>query len=111
MQSWIKINSGLVKMYEKEVRCSSLFHLFPPQLWTTITKILTHFYFNLQMLAKFPVIQHVLFGSLLEFKPVKPGSFVQPARLGMLPPRRIPTATLAGAGDAQTVTALPNSPT
>ncbi|OAD60177.1 Serine/threonine-protein phosphatase 2A activator, partial [Eufriesea mexicana] len=40
VSSWVKVNSGLIKMYKAEV------------------------------LAKFPVIQHVLFGSLLSIKPV-----------------------------------------
>ncbi|XP_015434276.1 PREDICTED: serine/threonine-protein phosphatase 2A activator-like isoform X2 [Dufourea novaeangliae] len=39
VSSWVKVNSGLIKMYKVEV------------------------------LAKFPVIQHVLFGSLLSIKP------------------------------------------
>lgn len=39
VSSWVKVNSGLIKMYKAEV------------------------------LAKFPVIQHVLFGSLLSIKP------------------------------------------
>ncbi len=42
--SWSKICSGLIKMYEKEV------------------------------LGKFPVIQHVLFGSIFTLTPVKPGT-------------------------------------
>ncbi|GAB0087300.1 Serine/threonine-protein phosphatase 2A activator [Sergentomyia squamirostris] len=53
VQSWSKINSGLVKMYQKEV------------------------------LSKFPVIQHVVFGSLMSFKPVKPGTMLSSVRLGM----------------------------
>ncbi|XP_055711585.1 serine/threonine-protein phosphatase 2A activator isoform X1 [Phlebotomus papatasi] len=56
VQSWSKINSGLVKMYQKEV------------------------------LAKFPVIQHVVFGSLMSFKPVKPGTVLSSVRLGFVPP-------------------------
>lgn len=56
VESWHKINAGLVKMYQKE------------------------------LLAKFPVIQHVLFGSLLEFKPVPVGTLLSVPRLGMLPP-------------------------
>lgn len=65
--SWTKINTGLVQMYRKEV------------------------------LAKFPVIQHVFFGSLMSFKQVKPGSVLSTPRLGhmaapshartMLPPK------------------------
>ncbi|XP_055837382.1 serine/threonine-protein phosphatase 2A activator [Episyrphus balteatus] len=54
--SWIKINSGLVKMYQKEI------------------------------LSKFPVIQHVYFGNLMIFKPVKPGTPLPNARLGVMPP-------------------------
>lgn len=40
----------------------------------------------------FPVIQHVLFGSILEFKKIAPGTILPTARLGMLPPRKVPTA-------------------
>lgn len=39
VSSWVKINQGLVKMYTKEV------------------------------LGKFPVVQHMLFGSLLSIQP------------------------------------------
>jgi serine/threonine-protein phosphatase 2A activator len=46
VSSWTKICSGLVKMYQKEV------------------------------LSKFPVIQHVLFGSIFTVNPHK--TFVQP---------------------------------
>lgn len=56
VESWIKINAGLVRMYQRE------------------------------LLAKFPVVQHVLFGSLMSFAPVKDGSQLSTARLGMLPP-------------------------
>lgn len=55
VQSWSKICTGLIKMYQKEV------------------------------LSKFPVIQHVLFGSILTLNPVKPGTRVPQARLGMGP--------------------------
>ncbi|KAH0563955.1 serine/threonine-protein phosphatase 2A activator-like isoform X2 [Cotesia glomerata] len=43
VSSWSKVNAGLIRMYKAEV------------------------------LAKFPVIQHVLFGSLLTTKPAPPG--------------------------------------
>nr|CAD7447434.1 unnamed protein product [Timema bartmani] len=55
--SWSKVNSGLIKMYKAEV------------------------------LAKFPLVQHVLFGSLLPFRPVErqqPG--VHCVRMSMTPP-------------------------
>lgn len=54
--SWTKICTGLIKMYQKEV------------------------------LSKFPVIQHVLFGSIFTLTPVKPGVRLPQARLGMAPP-------------------------
>lgn len=41
VQTWAKVNSGLIKMYKAEV------------------------------LAKFPVVQHVLFGSLLPIREAK----------------------------------------
>lgn len=53
--SWSKICSGLIKMYQKEV------------------------------LSKFPAIQHVLFGSILTLTPVKSGTRLPQARLGMGP--------------------------
>ncbi|ALC39244.1 Ptpa [Drosophila busckii] len=54
--SWVKINTGLVKMYQKEI------------------------------LAKFPVIQHVYFGELMSFEPVAPGTALSNARLGNVAP-------------------------
>ncbi|CAO1338823.1 unnamed protein product [Diamesa tonsa] len=54
--SWSKICSGLIKMYQKEV------------------------------LSKFPVIQHVLFGEIHKLTAVKPGTRLPQARLGMGPP-------------------------
>ena len=50
--SWSKINSGLVQMYRKEV------------------------------LSKFPVIQHVYFGSLMSFKQTAADSVLSTPRLG-----------------------------
>ena len=58
--SWSKICTGLIKMYQKEV------------------------------LSKFPVIQHVLFGSIFSLNPVKPGTRLPQARLGMPPPTHHP---------------------
>lgn len=62
--SWSKISTGLVQMYRKEV------------------------------LSKFPVIQHVFFGSLMSFKQTKAGTVLSTPRLGrpmpggaMMPPR------------------------
>lgn len=54
--TWSKICTGLIKMYQKEV------------------------------LAKFPVIQHVYFGSLFTLNLVKPGTPIPQCRLGMMPP-------------------------
>ncbi|XP_015607780.1 serine/threonine-protein phosphatase 2A activator [Cephus cinctus] len=57
VSSWIKVNSGLIKMYKAEV------------------------------LAKFPVIQHVLFGSLLSIKAAPIGTNLRATRLSHpLPP-------------------------
>jgi serine/threonine-protein phosphatase 2A activator len=53
--SWTKICTGLIKMYQKEV------------------------------LSKFPVIQHVLFGSIFTLEAVKPGTRLPQARLGIGP--------------------------
>lgn len=60
--SWSKVNAGLIKMYKAEV------------------------------LAKFPVIQHVLFGSLLPFKVAQEPQNVRPVRSGLMP--RPPTGFL-----------------
>ncbi|KAH8368949.1 hypothetical protein KR200_010405, partial [Drosophila serrata] len=54
--SWVKINAGLVKMYQKEI------------------------------LSKFPVIQHVYFGELMSFDSVPPGTTLSSARLGHVAP-------------------------
>ncbi|KAH8282211.1 hypothetical protein KR054_006140, partial [Drosophila jambulina] len=54
--SWVKINAGLVKMYQKEI------------------------------LSKFPVIQHVYFGELMSFDAVPPGTTLSAARLGHVAP-------------------------
>jgi serine/threonine-protein phosphatase 2A activator len=54
--SWSKICTGLIKMYQKEV------------------------------LSKFPVMQHLLFGSIFSLSPVKPGTRLAQPRLGMGPP-------------------------
>lgn len=87
VDSWIKINSGLVKMYQKEVRPQTNY-VFEMNKCSNF-----NFDFHFQLLAKFPVIQHVLFGSLLEFKKVAPGTLLPQCRLGMLPPRRMPTTS------------------
>lgn len=51
--SWSKICTGLIKMYQKEV------------------------------LSKYPVIQHVQFGSIFTLNPVQPGTRLPQARLGI----------------------------
>ncbi|CAL7946843.1 unnamed protein product [Xylocopa violacea] len=50
VSSWLRVNAGLIKMYRAEV------------------------------LAKFPVIQHVLFGSLLSIKPAPPPPVKNPSQ-------------------------------
>lgn len=72
VQSWVKINAGLVRMYQKEI------------------------------LSKFPVIQHVLFGSLLTLNPVKQGTMIPNVRLGFVAPQ--PPSFAKGAGDSNTST-------
>lgn len=59
--SWSKINQGLIKMYKAEILC------------------------------KFPVIQHVLFGSLMTFKTRPSGSIIRNARLSVTPPDPLKT--------------------
>ncbi|KAK9685171.1 Phosphotyrosyl phosphate activator (PTPA) protein [Popillia japonica] len=54
--SWSKINGGLIKMYKVEV------------------------------LGKFPVVQHIVFGSLLPIKPAEANSTLRKARMVMTPP-------------------------
>ncbi|KAK6619256.1 hypothetical protein RUM44_003638 [Polyplax serrata] len=54
--TWSKINQGLIKMYKAEV------------------------------LSKFPVIQHVLFGSLMTFKVRSSSSIIRNVRLSVTPP-------------------------
>lgn len=66
VQTWSKICTGLIKMYQKEV------------------------------LSKFPVIQHVLLGSIFTLNPVKPGTRLPQARLGMGPaPPHMPAPSTA----------------
>lgn len=72
VESWVKINHGLVKMYQKE------------------------------LLAKYPVIQHVMFGSLMEFRPMPIGTVVPGPRLGMPPPSRVPFAAAPTAASRKT---------
>ncbi|XP_035909962.1 serine/threonine-protein phosphatase 2A activator-like [Anopheles stephensi] len=57
---WSKICTGLIKMYQKEV------------------------------LSKFPVIQHVYFGSILTLKTIKLGTTLPNPRLGMVPRQHAP---------------------
>lgn len=73
VESWAKICAGLVKMYQKE------------------------------LLAKWPVIQHVLFGSLMELRAVPAGTMLAAApRLGMRAPAavRAPAPVAAAAAEA-----------
>ncbi|XP_044742493.1 serine/threonine-protein phosphatase 2A activator-like [Chrysoperla carnea] len=58
--SWSKVNGGLIKMYKVEV------------------------------LSKFPVVQHIYFGSLLPFKAIKNNPNVRSIRTSMAPPPPAP---------------------
>lgn len=51
--NWSKINGGLIKMYKAEV------------------------------LGKFPVVQHIVFGSLFSIKPARPNTTVPKPRLSV----------------------------
>lgn len=74
--SWSKINSGLVKMYQKEI------------------------------LSKFPIIQHVYFGSLMSYNSVKPGSTISSARLGFLQPKAVSETTKPTVGGKENIGAV-----
>lgn len=69
--SWAKISTGLIKMYQKEV------------------------------MSKFPVIQHVYFGSILTLNPVKPGKMLPSPRLGILPRANLATVVAPPKFDAE----------
>lgn len=55
----------------------------------------------------FPVVQHVLFGSILEFKKIAPGTILPTARLGMLPPPHRAQTVNAAAPIASTTAKQP----
>lgn len=61
VSTWSKVNNGLIKMYKAEVIIEKV------EKTLKIKIIYTLF----QVLAKFPVIQHVFFGSLLPLTPMK----------------------------------------
>lgn len=79
--TWTKINAGLVKMYQKEVRRFA----FSLRFFHSIISMSLS-YIRTQLLGKFPVVQHIVFGSLMQFKSVPPGKQLPSARLGMLAP-------------------------
>lgn len=55
--SWSKVNAGLIKMYEAEViDCQSVF-------------VVNYKYSLFEVLKKFTVTQHFVFGSLFRFEP------------------------------------------
>ncbi|XP_969405.2 serine/threonine-protein phosphatase 2A activator [Tribolium castaneum] len=56
VSSWTKINGGLIKMYKAEV------------------------------LSKFPVVQHIVFGSLFTLRPMEQSSGMMTAKTSMVPP-------------------------
>ncbi|KAH8403092.1 hypothetical protein KR222_004964, partial [Zaprionus bogoriensis] len=89
--TWVKINTGLVKMYQKEV-CLPLHQM---------QYNCTYLSLNLrQILSKFPVMQHVYFGELMSFDSVAAGTTLSNARLGVVAPppsKRICIATPAAA--------------
>lgn len=63
VQSWNKINEGLIKMYKKEVN-RTYFKFYE-------TSVINLHNLIIQVLGKFPIIQHVPFGNLFKFNPCK----------------------------------------
>ncbi|GJQ84146.1 putative PPIases [Trypoxylus dichotomus] len=67
--NWAKINGGLIKMYKVEV------------------------------LGKFPVVQHIVFGSLLPIKPAEANSSLRKARMTLTPPSSFHVAGISNFSD------------
>lgn len=77
VSTWSKVNSGLIKMYKAEV-------IMIVEYFVNNNNLL--FFTSLfQVLAKFPVIQHVFFGSLLPLTPMNNPSTNSRTRLNEPP--------------------------
>ena len=74
VHQWSKVNSGLIKMYKTEVRRSlqpETLHQFGISLWCMSYGTEVRELCSLQVLQKFPVIQHYLFGKVMSIEAVE----------------------------------------